>query len=620
MSKKETYRSSVPCIVAIDEGTSSSRAVIVSSNGRFLASHQLEHKQHYPTPGQVEQDVLEIWKNVKICLSKVIEAMKDQEIDIIGIGITNQRETTVIWDKETGIPYYRAITWNDTRTDEICSQLIEKYGGNMNYFREKTGLPIASYFSATKIMCLLDSIDGLREDAENGKALFGTIDTWLIWKLTNGKVHVTDVTNASRTLLMNIKTLKWDEEICKELGIPMKMLPQIKPSSCLFGHVDTSSSSSTSSAHSSSTSTSEPSPSANHSGSSRSSSSVSSNSSSAAVPHKLEEPHISNKGDIAHYKRYHNVPIAGVLGDQNAALFGQICFNRGDAKCTYGTGAFLLMNTGNEIVHSKSGLLTTVAYQLGGGKGGGTDSKPVYALEGSIAYSGSVIQWLRDNLEMIKSAKETEEIADSIPDNGGVYFVPAFAGLYAPYWRDDARGIITGLTAYHTKAHIVRAALEASAFQTIEIAEAMIQDTSLPISELRIDGGLAKNDLFVQFQADMLNLPIVVPKVLETTALGAAYVAGLGTGLWSSLDDIQQLWHKDKEWTSKMPPDLRAKNVRFLCVCFAFFLHYSLLPLRFIIGRKQLLVHFTGAIIFVLIKMEKLLCPKDRSLTRLKLN
>jgi glycerol kinase len=547
---------SISCIASIDQGTSSTRVLIISSNGAIFSSHQMEHTQHYPSAGQVEHDPLEIWKNTKICLSKAIEGVKDEHVKIVGVGITNQRETTIVWDKETGVPYHRAIVWNDTRTATICDNLIEKYDGNADYFREKTGLPIASYFSATKIMCLLDSIPGLKEDAENGKALFGTIDTWLIWKLTNGKVHVTDVTNASRTLLMNLQSLHWDDEVCKELGIPMKMLPQIKPSSCLFGHVDTSS-------HSSS----------------------------------IEEPPISNKVEISHYKRYHNVPIAGILGDQQAALFGQICFNRGDAKCTYGTGAFLLMNTGNEIVHSKSGLLTTVAYQLGGGKGGGTDSKPVYALEGSIAYSGSVIQWLRDNLEMIKSAKETEEIADSIPDNGGVYFVPAFAGLYAPYWRDDARGIITGLTAYHTKAHIVRAALEASAFQTIEIAHAMDKDSgaSVPMNLLKVDGGGTANGLLMQFLSDLLGLTLVKPKIPETTALGAAFAAGLAVGLWKSLDDITQLWHRANEWKPKMPIHLRSKYVSFFRM--SLFLSLTALSIRSIIGRRLSLVPCIGEIV-----------------------
>eukprot|EP01040_Poterioochromonas_malhamensis_P009655 gene9655-10484_t len=513
----------IACIAAIDEGTTSSRVLILCCNGRIMASHQLEHTQHYPTAGQVEHDPLEIWRNVKICMSMALEKIKE-DVEIVGIGITNQRETTVVWDKDSGIPYHRAIVWNDTRTAGICDHLISKYGGDADHFREKTGLPIASYFSATKIMCFLESIPGLREDAERGKALFGTIDTWLIWKLTNGKVHATDVSNASRTLLMNLRGLEWDEEILSELKIPKAMLPKIQPSSGLFGHVDTSENKS------------------------------------------LEEHKVKNAEEISQYGRYHNVPIAGVLGDQQAALFGQTCFNRGEAKCTYGTGAFLLMNTGHDIVESKRGLLTTVAYQLS--KKTDPSERAVYALEGAVAYSGSVVQWLRDNLEMIKSAGETESIAESVGDNGGVYFVPAFAGLYAPYWRDDARGVIAGLTAYNTKAHIVRAALEASAFQTIEIAHAMKEDikvsstsSSPSMSFLKVDGGMALNNLLMQFQADLLNVPLIKPKIAETTALGAAYVAGLGVGLWSSLEDIEGLWHREKEWHARMPAQLRSKYI-----------------------------------------------------------
>ena len=495
--------------------------MVIGSDGRIRSVYQLEHTQHYPAAGHVEHDPLEIWKNVKICLSMALEKL-EEDVEIVGIGITNQRETTLVWDKETGIPYHRAIVWNDSRTSIICDHLKTRYGGNGDYFRAKTGLPISSYFSATKIMCLLQSVPGLREDAEKGKALFGNIDSWLMWKLTNGKVHATDVSNASRTLLMNLETLQWDEEILKELNIPSQMLPKIRPSSCLFGHVDTS------------------------------------------EEGKFEEHRVKREEEVAQFKRYHNVPISGVLGDQQAALFGQICFNRGEAKCTYGTGAFFLMNTGHDIVQSKNGLLTTVAYQLGNK----IDSKPVYALEGAVAYSGSVLQWLRDNLEMIKSASETEGIADSVPDNGGVYFVPAFAGLYSPYWREDARGVIAGLTAYNTKAHIVRAALESSAFQTIELAHAMNEDSGsrLPIQKLKVDGGATANSLLMQFQADLLNIPLSKPKIAETTALGAAYVAGLGVGLWSSLEDIEGLWHKEKEWIPKMPAQQRAKYVRILCI------------------------------------------------------
>lgn len=515
------------CVASIDQGTSSTRVLIICSNGRILSSHQVEHTQHYPTSGQVEHEPLEIWKNVKICLSSALANVKEK-VELVGIGITNQRETTVVWNKDTGAPYHRAIVWNDTRTGNICERLVDRFGSN-EYFREKTGLPINSYFSATKIMYLLETLPGLREDAEKGKALFGTIDTWLIWKLTNGKVHATDVSNGARTMLMNLKTLQWDEEILHELNIPKAMLPAIHPSSHIYGHIDTM--------------------------------------------HRddLDEQKIKDDTSIKEYKHYQNIPISGVIGDQNAALFGQACFTKGDIKCTYGTGAFLLLNTGNVIVPSKKGLLTTVAYQLKPNPKDPTQHLPVYALEGSIAYSGSVIQWLRDNLQIISHASETETLASSVTDNGGVYFVPAFAGLYAPYWREDARGLIVGLTAYHTKAHIVRAALEASAYQTIELIEAMNSDSgaSVPISSMKVDGGLTANHFLMQFQSDLLNIPLIKPRIAETTALGAAYMAGLGVGLWSSLDDIEQLWHSDNTWKPAMDVQYRSKLVS---MCFMVFI------------------------------------------------
>lgn len=461
----------------------------------------------------MEHDPLEIWRNVQICLSRALASVK-HDVSIVGIGITNQRETTIVWNKHTGAPYHRAIVWNDTRTNKIISRLEQKYG-TKDIFRKKTGLPLASYFSASKLMFLLETIPEIRKDAEAGTALFGTIDSWIIWRLTNGKVHATDVTNASRTLMMNLQTLQWDEEILQELKIPVQMLPSIHPSAYHYGLVDVS------------------------------------------KQRKLDEEK-ARQEDVALMGKYHGIPITGVLGDQHAALFGQGCYEKGQAKCTYGTGAFLLMNTGNQIVHSSRGLLTTLSYQLSGPK---LDNKPVYALEGSVAYSGSLIQWLRDNLQIIGAANETEALASSVLDNGGVYFVPAFAGLYAPYWREDARAVITGLTAFNTKAHIVRAALEASAFQTMEVIEAMNLDSSRAMKSLKVDGGLTANELVMQFQSDMLRIPLVKPKIPETTCLGAAFIAGLGSGLWQHISDIENVWHAEKEWRPKMPEQQQASYV-----------------------------------------------------------
>lgn len=514
------------CVAAIDQGTSSTRVLIITSQGQILSSHQVEHTQYYPAPGQVEHDPLEIWNCVKLCLSEAIAPVRDK-VKICSIGITNQRETTIVWNKHTGAPYSRAIVWNDTRTASISDELAEQANGNRDRFRAKTGLPLASYFSATKLIYLMRAIPGLRDDAKSGDALFGTIDTWILWKLTNGKSHATDVSNASRTLLMNLEATEWDDEILQELDIPRSMLPNIYASSHNFGFVDT-------------------------------------------MPHDefadhdmmvTTTPGNDKKLEMAFYADYHDVPITGILGDQSAALFGQACFHPGDAKCTYGTGAFLLMNTGNEIIHSKNGLLTTVAYQLA--HKNNQPGNVVYALEGSIAYSGSVLQWLRDNMEMIKGASETEAIARSVPDSGGVYFVPAFAGLYAPYWRGDARGLIAGLTAYNTKAHIVRAALEASAYQLIEVAHAMEEDCEhrMPINQLRVDGGMSVNSLIMQFQADVLDKPLVRPVIRETTGFGAAFIAGLGVGLWAHQEDIQALWRKDEEWHPSIPVDIRDAKI-----------------------------------------------------------
>jgi len=508
-----------------------------------MGSHQVEHTQYFPVPGQVEHDPLEIWNSVKVCLSGALQGI-ELKVRVVAIGITNQRETTICWNKHTGQPYHKAIVWNDTRTEELCEKLSQN--GGVDKYREKTGLPIASYFSASKLLYLFDTIPGLREDAEQGDALFGTMDTWLMWRLSGGKAHATDVSNASRTLCMNLHTLQWDPEILSELNIPKTVLPSIHPSSHLFGHVDQDHGSHLVEAPLTSLHI----------------NSLSHDPTTCSVTQALENYH----------SFYRNVPISGVLGDQNAALFGQACFAPGDSKCTYGTGAFMLFNTGNTIMPSKRGLLTTVAYQLSEHPpaSGDADSAArnvnasvaaptVYALEGSVAYSGSVIQWLRDNLQIIPSAKETELIAKSVPDNGGVYFVPAFAGLFAPYWRGDARGAIVGLTAFNTKAHIVRAALEASAFQTVEVAHAMLQDSEhkMPLSKLRVDGGGTANSLMMQFLSDLLNVPLVKPKISETTALGAAFVAGLQVGLWRDTDELQALWQPDVTWQPAMPSSVR---------------------------------------------------------------
>lgn len=479
-------------VLSIDQGTSSTRCMIFDSEGQVVSSHQCEHQQYYPSPGFVEHNPLEIWSNTVKCIKEAVKHIKSNKI--AAIGITNQRETTCIWNKKTGLLYHNAIVWNDNRTMDICQKLSNEHELGKDRWREKTGLPLASYFSMSKIMYLLETIPGLYNDAVNGDALFGTIDTWLIWKLTNGAVHATDVTNASRTLLMNIKTLQWDKDILASTKIPTAMLPTILSSSEVYGHVT------------------------------------------------------SNE-----LKEIKDVPISGVLGDQHAALFGQNCYNPGEAKCTYGTGAFLLMNTGTKLVPSTQGLLTTVAYQLG------KHSPPVYALEGAVAYSGSLIQWLRDNLEILPSADRSEEYANKVNDNGGVYFVPAFAGLYAPYWRDDARGIIAGLTAYNTKYHIVRAALEATAFQTTEVLQAMSRDASdVPLLSLKVDGGMTKNNLLMQYQSDLINVPLACPVIAETTALGAAFAAGLAVGYWPSPDKLRSVWKLRAGWTPNMSSNQRS--------------------------------------------------------------
>ncbi len=470
-------------IGAIDQGTTSTRFILFDHKSKKVASHQVEHKQIFPKAGWVEHDPLEIWQNIKQVIETTIREAKISEDQIAAIGITNQRETTVIWNKKTGKPYYNAIVWQDTRTDKICNSL-KQY---KNLFQRKTGLPIATYFSGPKIKWLLDNVAGLRESAENGEALFGTMDSWIIWNLTEGK-HITDVTNASRTMLMNLKTLDWDDELLEILTIPRKILPKISSSSEIYG-----------------------------------------------------ETKLGFKKEI---------PISGILGDQQAALFGQTCFQTGDVKNTYGTGCFILLNTGNKICHSKNGLLTTVGYQIKG-------QKPVFALEGSIAIAGSLIQWIRDNFSLISKSREINDLAEKVPDNGGVYFVPAFSGLFAPHWNSAARGTIIGLTHFVNKSHIARSVLEAVAFQTRDVFEAMQKDSGLNIRKLKVDGGMTASELLMQFQADILDISVIIPEMAETTALGAAYAAGLAIGYWKNESELQENWKEKKTWNSNMTEEKR---------------------------------------------------------------
>jgi glycerol kinase len=474
---------------AIDQGTTSTRFMVFDHGGQVVSVDQKEHEQIYPKPGWVEHDPLEIWQRTQ----EVIRAGLDkvEASDIAAVGVTNQRETTVVWDRSTGQPVFNAIVWQDTRTDQICNELAAD--GGQDRFRIKTGLPIATYFSGPKINWILDNVDGVRARAENGEVVFGNIDTWVIWLLTGGPdggVHVTDVTNASRTMMMNLETLDWDDEILGILGVPRAMLPQIRASSEAYGEA---------------------------------------------------------KDELA------GIPVAGDLGDQQAALFGQTCFSIGEAKNTYGTGNFLLLNTGNEAVQSKSGLLTTLAYKIG-------DQPAVYCLEGAIAITGALVQWLRDNIGLIKSSPEIEELAKTVEDNGGVYFVPAFSGLFAPYWRGEARGVIAGLTRYVTKGHLARAALEATAWQSREVVDAMNADSGVDLTSLKVDGGMVYNELLMQFQADVLDVPVIRPTVAETTSLGAAYAAGLATGFWSEVEDLRANWGKDKEWQPQMDAAERDKE------------------------------------------------------------
>ena len=477
---------------AIDQGTTSTRFMVFDHGGQVVSVDQKEHEQIYPKPGWVEHDPMEIWQRTQ----EVIRAGLDKvnASDIAGVGVTNQRETTVVWERSSGRPVFNAIVWQDTRTDQICNELSAD--GGQDRFRAKTGLPIATYFSGPKIKWILDNVDGVRSKAESGEVLFGNIDTWVIWQLTGGPdggVHVTDVTNASRTMMMDLETLDWDEEILGILGVPRAMLPAIKASSEVYGEAK-----------------------ANLSG----------------------------------------IPVAGDLGDQQAALFGQTCFSVGEAKNTYGTGNFLLLNTGNEIVPSKSGLITGLGYKIG-------DQQAVYMLEGSIAITGALVQWLRDNLGLISSAPEVETLAKTVDDNGGVYFVPAFSGLFAPYWKNEARGVIAGLTRFNTKGHIARAALEATAWQTKEVVEAMNTDSGVDLTSLKVDGGMVENELLMQFQADVLDVPVIRPTVAETTSLGAAYAAGLAVGFWSEVEDLRANWGKDKEWQPQMDPQEREKEYAF---------------------------------------------------------
>lgn len=475
-------------VAAIDQGTTSTRCLIFDHAGLILAMDQKEHHQIYPRPGWVEHDPLEIWERTQEVIQGALLKAKLSPQDIVAVGITDQRETTLVWNKNTGKPYHNAIVWQDTRTDVICNTLARD--GGQDRLRAKTGLPLATYFSGPKLKWLLDNLPGLRQAAEAGEAIFGNIDTWIIWNLTggvNGGVHVTDVSNASRTLLMNLKTLAWDPEILALMEIPAIMLPEIRSSSEVYGH--------------------------------------------ARPP-------------------LNGVPVAGDLGDQQAALFGQACFDPGDTKNTYGTGCFLLMNTGPNIITSTCGLLTSVAYKLGA-------QPAMYCLEGSIAIAGALVQWLRDNLKMIDNSAEIETLARSVADNGGIYFVPAFSGLFAPYWRSDARGVIVGMTRYATRGHVARAALEATAFQAREVVEAMQNDSGVTLSSLKVDGGMTTNDLLMQFQSDILNTAVVRPQVAETTSLGAAYAAGLAVGYWKNVDELRDNWSAGKEWTPRMPDPQR---------------------------------------------------------------
>ncbi|WP_105566507.1 glycerol kinase GlpK [Microbacterium halophytorum] len=477
-------------VIAIDQGTTSTRAIVFDHDATIVATGQREHEQIFPGPGLVEHDALEIWASTREVIGQALSGPEITRHDVAAIGITNQRETVVVWDRATGRPIHNAIVWQDTRTQDEMDRLAE--AGEGERVRRLTGLPMSAYFSASKLAWILDNVEGARERAEAGDLLFGTIDTWLVWNLSGGSAggaHVTDVTNASRTMLMDVESLEWSDEMLELFRIPRAMLPSIRSSSEVYG---------------------------------------------AGNPQSL----------------LRETPIAGILGDQQSATFGQTAFSRGQSKNSYGTGNFVLLNTGEEMVRSEHGLITTVAYRLG-------EEPPVYALEGSIAVTGSLIQWLRDNLGMISSAPEVEELARSVDDNGDVHIVPAFSGLFAPHWRSDARGAIVGLTRFATKGHFARAALEAVAFQSREVIDAMNADAGVPLSELHVDGGMVHNELLMQFQADILGVPVVRPVVSETTSLGAAFAAGLAVGFWRDREELGALWAEDARWEPRMPDDER---------------------------------------------------------------
>ncbi|MFG3499055.1 glycerol kinase GlpK [Streptomyces sp. NPDC047928] len=478
-------------VAAIDQGTTSSRCIIFDRAGAVVAVDQREHRQIFPRPGWVEHDATEIWSKVQAVVAGALAKAGLRADRLTALGITNQRETTVLWDRTTGKPVHNAIVWQDTRTSALCAELGGTDG--QDRFRDATGLPLASYFSGPKAAWLLDHVPGLRARAERGEIAFGTIDSWLIWNLTGGTeggVHVTDVTNASRTMLMDLETLQWDPSILTAMDLPEAMLPRIVSSAEVYG---------------------------------------------------------TATGQLQ------GVPVASALGDQQAAVFGQACYDTGTAKNTYGTGSFLLLNTGDRPVPSKNGLITTVGYRIG-------DQAPVYCLEGSIAITGALVQWFRDQLGIIRSAGEIETLAASVADNGGAYIVPAFSGLYAPYWRSDARGVVTGLTRYVTKAHLARAVLEATSWQTREVVDAMYQDSGVRITTLKVDGGMTGNNLLMQHQADVLGVPVIRPRVSETTCLGAAYAAGLATGVWSDLDELRTHWRREAEWRPAMAAGVRERE------------------------------------------------------------
>jgi glycerol kinase len=481
---------------AIDQGTTSTRFMIFDHGGNVVGIHQLEHEQILPQAGWVEHNPVEIWERTGSVVQTALNSKGLGASDLAALGITNQRETTVVWNPKTGRPYHNAIVWQDTRTDRIASALEREGKGDV--IRQKAGLPPATYFSGGKIQWILENVDGVREAAENGEAVFGNTDTWTIWNLTGGADggrHITDVTNASRTMLMNLETLDWDDELLGFFGIPRQMLPEIRPSSDPNTYGST-----------------------------------------------------LGRGPFGG-----EVPLTGDLGDQQAATVGQVCFAPGEAKNTYGTGNFMLLNTGTELVRSKSGLLTTVCYKLG-------DADAVYALEGSIAVTGSAVQWLRDQLGIISGASEIENLAKQVEDNGGVYFVPAFSGLFAPYWRSDARGAIVGLSRFNTNAHLARATLEAICYQSKDVADAMEKDSGVKLDVLKVDGGVTANDLCMQMQADTLGVPVSKPVVAETTALGAAYAAGLAVGFWNSTEDMKQNWNEDKRWEPQWSDEQREKG------------------------------------------------------------